>query len=88
MKLGFELLREGQKINQHIDRFSKYSSPGYKRIPLNHFLVVDFCCNTSSNTITNVSDVNLENYVRVNVSSDFTTAMAFYRGGSVAITFK
>ena len=83
MQLGFEILREGNKIQQHIARFSEELSPGYQPISMKDHLVVDF--QTKMNLTTDVLEPN---YVRVNVSKDYSNAEVFYFGGHEIITFK
>lgn len=75
MKLGFELLREGSKINQHISRFEQSSSPGYKCIPLKDYLVVDFCMTEEGKT--RPFDTN-PCYVRVSLVLDFKVGVVSY----------
>ena len=82
MQLGFELLREGNKIQQHIGRFSETDSPG-KQIDMKDYLVVDFCTKTAPSM-----DINNSKYVRVYVSKDYGSAVVYYVGGSKTVIFK
>ena len=75
MQLGFELLREGSKINEHLSRFDQTSSPGYKRIPLKDHLVVDFCMTEKGKSR---SFGGSQSYVRVNLGLDFKDGEVFY----------
>lgn len=75
MELGFELLREGDKIAQHIARFDKVQSPGYKIIPLKAFLVVDFCMTEVAKSRPLGND---SRYVRVNIDSNLKKGQVYY----------
>ncbi len=75
MKFGYELLREGNKVKGHIDRFDESSSPGYKIIPLNDYLVVDFCTTEKSKARDMYPN---HKYVRVAVKDDFKGAIILY----------
>jgi hypothetical protein len=77
IKYGYELLREGSKVDNHIQRFDELS-PGYKNIPLNDYLVVDFCTIEKSKA----KDMNSNRkYVRIAVNEDFKGAAILYWSG-------
>jgi hypothetical protein len=68
---GFELLRDGDKLQGHIDRFD-LASGRYRDIPLADYAVVDFY-----ETDTDV-DVCDDKYHKVVFSKDFKTIQLFH----------
>jgi hypothetical protein len=69
MKIGFELLREGSKVKQHLYRFQQDDTPGYSKIPLKDYLVVDFCTTEKAKLVQMQED---NHYVRFCIESDYT----------------
>ena len=70
---GFELLRDGDKLQGHMDRFD-LASGRYRDIPLADYAVVDFY-----ETDTDV-DVCDDKYYKVVFSKDFKTIQLFHGG--------
>ena len=78
LQWGFELLRDGNKLQGHIDRFDLVSGR-YADIPLADYAVVDFY-----ETDTTV-DVNDDKYYKAVFSKDFKTIQLSHNGAVTEI---
>jgi hypothetical protein len=75
IRLGFELLRNGVKINGHLDRFDPVNGI-YKDIPLHDYAVLDFYQGDTFDG----SHFNGEKYFAAVFSADFSSIQLWHNG--------
>jgi len=81
IQLGFELLRNGVKINGHLERFDPENGI-YKDIPLNDYAVLDFY---QFGTFDENHFNGGEKYYAVVFSADFKSIQLWHNGIAVDI---
>jgi hypothetical protein len=81
VQLGFELLRNGVKINGHLNRFDAQEGI-YKKIPLNDYAVLDFY---EYHTFDGNHFIGDDKYYAAVFSVDFTSVRLWNNGNAVDI---